>query len=76
MTEQEKDELLSEKIGLLNLLTQKDYAARKVAFEVASVIKAMHPEANMPEFDKYIAMEEQAQQFRARIDEIDELLAQ
>lgn len=76
MNEEQRDELIAEKAGLLNLLTQKDYAARKVAFEVAGIIKQMHPEVQMPFFDKYIAMENQAQQFRTRIDEIDELLAE
>ena len=52
---------------LNQLLQQKDYMARKVAFEVAEIIKTKFPDVAMPEYEKYQAVEEQAKQFRAEL---------
>ena len=73
--EQRQNELIGEKNEKQDLLTQRDYMARKVAFEVAGIIKTQFPNIPMPEYDKYIAAEEEARQFRERINEIEEELA-
>lgn len=68
MTEKARQEEIA---ALRNLLMQNDYAARKIAFEAARTIKKLHPDEPMPELDKYIEMENKADQFRARINELE-----
>ena len=70
MTEDEKSELIARMNGLQNLLEQKDYSARKVAFEVARLYKQAHPDLVTPALDEYIDGENLADQWRAEIDEI------
>lgn len=70
ITEKERQEEIA---ALKNLLQQNDYAARQVAFEVARIIKKVHPEEPMPALEKYIEMENKADQFRARINELEEM---
>lgn len=70
ITEKERQEEIA---ALKNLLQQNDYAARQVAFEVARIIKKIHPEEPMPVLEKYIEMENKADQFRARINELEEM---
>lgn len=70
MTEDEKSELIARMNGLQNLLEQKDYSARKVAFEVARLYKESHPEAITPALDKYIEGEKLADEWRDEITEI------
>lgn len=65
-----KDKIEAEINGLLNLLEQKDYAARKVVFELAGVFALQFPEVKLPMFDKYKSMEAEANDYRARIDEL------
>ena len=70
ITEKERQEEIA---ALKNLLQQNDYAARQVAFEVARIIKKIHPEEPMPVSEKYIEMENKADQIRARINEHEEM---
>lgn len=70
MTEDEKQAKMCE---MYQLLAQNDYIARKVAFEVAEVIKKLFPDVNMPEYTKYKDKEEQAREFRKTIDELRDL---
>lgn len=62
-----EEEKSAKRNALQNLLEQNDYTARKVAFEVAEIIKEKFPDVAMPEYDKYQAVEEQAKQFRAEL---------
>lgn len=52
------------------LLRQMDYSARKVAFEVAAILKQLHPEIPMPIYEKYKESEAKAQEWRKIIDEL------
>ena len=70
MTEKQRQEEIA---ALRNLLYQNDYAARKVAFEVARTVKKLHPDESMPALDQYIEMENKADEFRARINELQEM---
>lgn len=67
MTEKQRQEEIA---ALQNLLMQNDYAARKVAFEVARTVKRLHPDEPMPALDQYLEMENKADEFRARINEL------
>ena len=71
----DKEQLIEEKRteirGLKNLLEQGDYKARKLLFEVCSIVKE-NLDVEMPVFDHYEQAEEQAQQFRDRINELEE----
>lgn len=71
-----RDEIQNEINVCRNVLQQRDYTARKVAFEVAKKFKELHADVSMPEFDKYIEGEMNAEILRARIDELEELLLQ
>lgn len=71
-----RDEIQNEINVCRNVLQQLDYTARKVAFEVAKKFKELHPDVAMPEFDKYIEGEMNAEILRARIDELEEELTQ
>jgi len=51
-----------------NLLEQNDYIGRKVAFEVAALFKAQFPNVSTPVYEKYLASEEQANNFRANME--------
>lgn len=57
--------------GRINACQQElrayDYAARKVAFEAARVIKAFHPEIELPMLEKYAEIEAVADERRAEI---------
>ena len=82
MTDEQKQKLIEEKQmeinGLQNLLAQGDYKARKEIDEIYSIIKTQFPAIATPVYDKYIADEIKAQQFRDRINqlqaEIDDLI--
>lgn len=69
-----KNEILNEINICNNILEQHDYAARKVAFECAEKLKELHPDLEMPVYEKYKDMEAEAKQLRLRIDELRELL--
>ena len=70
ITEKERQEEIA---ASKNLLQQNDYAARQVAFEVARIIRKIHPEEPMPVLDKYIEIENKADQLRARINELEKM---
>lgn len=70
MTEKDRQEEIN---ALRNLLTQNDYTARKIAFETARIIKKLHPDEPMPSLDKYLEMENRADEFRARINELENI---
>lgn len=53
-------------------LAALDYARCKVAMEVGSKLKELHPDLSMPEYEKYQAREEVAKLRRAEIDELRE----
>lgn len=76
MTPEEKEQLIEEKQmeinGLQNLLAQGDYKARKEIDEIYTIIKAQFPSIATPVHDKYAQAEAQAQQFRDRINELEE----
>ncbi len=65
-----RKEIEEEICALKNLLSQNDYTSRKVAFEVARIVRELHPEVEMPVLEQYIEMEDKADQFRARIEEL------
>lgn len=54
-----------------NLLEQKDYIGRKVAFEVAKVFKEQFPEISMPMYEKYLETEMLANSFRESIEDLE-----
>lgn len=66
-----RDEIQNEINICRNVLQQRDYTARKVAFEVAKKFKELHPDVIMPELDKYIHGEAEAETLRARIGELE-----
>lgn len=57
-----------------NVLQQYDYAARKVAFEVAKKLKELHPDLDMPIYEQYKEVEAEANNIRAQINELREQL--
>lgn len=67
MTEEQK---MSKKIEMLQLLSQNDYAARKIVFELAEKFKELYPEIDLPEYEKYKNMEEKAKEFRKVLDDL------
>ncbi len=69
-----RDELQMQINALNNLLAQKDYTGRKVAFEVAKQFKQKFPETSMPALEEYITQETKADEFRAQISELQEQL--
>jgi len=60
----------SQIIAYTNLLTQNDYTARKVAFEVAEKLIELFPNISLPVYEKYKETEAQAKVFRQKIDEL------
>lgn len=76
MTPEEKQQLIDEKQmeinGLQNLLAQGDYKARKEIDEIYSIVKTQFPNAATPVHDKYAAAEAKAQEFRDRINELED----
>lgn len=70
MTEDEKQEKIARMNGLQNLLEQMDYSGRKVAFEVARLMKQFHPEAETPALDEYTEGEAHADEWREEISRI------
>jgi hypothetical protein len=66
------EEIQSEINAYQNLLEQKDYTARKVAFEVAKLFKAQFPNTEMPEYEKYLDGEIKAETFRENISNLKE----
>lgn len=75
MTPEEKqkeiDRLYGEIGEYTNLLVQGDYRARKMIDEVAAIVKVKLG-MPMPIYDKYLADEEKAETFRAKIRECEE----
>lgn len=69
-TKMTEDEKQAKKCEYLQLLAQNDYMARKVAFEVAEKLKELHPDLDMPEYEKYKNAEEKAKEFRKELDEL------
>lgn len=69
--EMTEDDIMRDILALKGLIARYDYAGRKVAFETAKIVKQLHPEISMPEFDKYLPFEEKAQEMRDRIDELE-----
>lgn len=65
-----KEEIQNKINQNLNILQQHDYSARPVAFEVAKLFKAAHPEVETPALDKYIENEIEADKLRAEISEL------
>lgn len=53
-----------------NLLEQKDYIGRKVAFEVAKLFKEQFSNVEMSVYEEYLETEIKANGFRERIDEL------
>lgn len=72
-----RDEIQGEINQCENILIQHDYAGRKVAFENARKIEELAQklgvEIEQPVYNKYKAMEEEADQLRLRIDELREM---
>lgn len=69
-----RNEIIARINACNNELQQRDYTARKVAFEVAKKFKELHPEVNMPILDKYLAGELIADERRKEIDELQKQL--
>ena len=69
-----RNEILARINACNNELQQRDYTARKVAFEVAKKFKELHPEVNMPILDKYLAGELIADERRKEIDALQKQL--
>ena len=73
MTKEEQiEEKQAEINGLMNLLAQGDYKARKLIAELCAIIREQFPNAEMPVYEKYLEAETKAQQFRDRINELEE----
>ena len=53
----------------MNELEQHDYTGRKVAFEVAAVLREKFPEADLPSYDEYKQNEDRANEVRKEIAE-------
>lgn len=70
LNEDERQEKIARMNGLQNLLEQMDYSGRKVAFEVARLMKQFHPEAETPALDEYLAGENLADEWREEISRI------
>ena len=51
-----------------DLLAQKDYIGRKVAFEIAALFKQKYPNVQTPMYDKYKEVEAQADLLRAEME--------
>lgn len=81
MTPEEKQALIEEKQmeinGLNDLLSQKDYITRKCIDEIYRMLGVIAPDIATPVYDEYRDVEIKAQQFRDRInvlqEEIEEL---
>ena len=71
-----RDEIQNEINVCRNVLQQRDYTARKVALKKKKKFKELHADVSMPELDKYLDGEAEAEILRARIDELEEQLAQ
>lgn len=67
MTLEEKQSKYCE---MMQLLTQNDYMARKVVFELAEKFKEAHPDIELPEYEKYKETEEKAKEFRKTIEDL------
>lgn len=52
-------------------LQQYDYAARKVVFELAAKLKELNPNIELPVYEKYKAVEANAEERRAEIRELE-----
>jgi len=69
-----RNEIIARINACNNELQQRDYTARKVAFEVAKKFKELHPEVDMPILDKYLAGELIADERRKEIDALQKQL--
>lgn len=67
LTEEEMNQKQARINELQNLLEQMDYSGRKVAFEVARLFKSVHPDAETPALDEYLAGEDMADEWRKEI---------
>lgn len=67
LTEEEMNQKQARINELQNLLEQMDYSGRKVAFEVARLMKQFHPEAETPALDEYTEGEAMADDWREEI---------
>lgn len=52
-------------------LQQYDYAARKVVFELAAKLKELHPDVDLPVYEKYKNIEATAEERRNEIRELE-----
>ena len=62
--------------GLQDLLSQKDYITRKCIDEIYRMLGVIAPNIATPVYDEYRDVETKAQQFRDRINELKELIAE
>ena len=69
-----RDEIQNKINQNMNVLEQRDYSARIVAFETARLLKRLHPELETPALDKYLANEAAAEVCRAEIRQLREQL--
>lgn len=80
MTPEEKQALIDayqmEINGLQDLLSQKDYITRKCIDEIYRMLGVIAPDIATPVYDEYRDVETKAQQFRDRINELKELIAE
>lgn len=69
--EELKEQERQGKINEFNqLLSQKDYMGRKVAFEVAEKLKELYPNLSMPNYEKYKNYEELAKTYRNELNKL------
>lgn len=69
-----KDQIIGEINARLNILQQKDYISRKIAFDTAKALKTINPDVNIPSYDEYKQIEEDADIIRQEINELREEL--
>lgn len=69
-----RDEIQNKINQNMNVLGQRDYSARIVAFETARLLKQLHPELEMPALGKYLVNEAAAEVCRAEIRQLREQL--
>ena len=74
MSNMTKSEILGRINACNNELQQKDYTARKVAFELAAAFKEKFPDVSLPAYEQYKAGEETAALRRVEINQLQEQL--
>ena len=60
--------------GNKDILRQYDWISRKVLFELCAKFKEVHPDIDLPSYEKYKGVEKQANSLRQEINDCEEKL--